>query len=311
MDQTNSVVIDSAPETREERMRLAGHDWTIEQEPIFDGDMNEIPGRKLLRRSDTRHIIEVANDGYGVFPNETGHELFEALSKGAVMDDGTGGTIKDGSFCYLSARLDEPVQIKGDSSLIFPIVVVSWSHGWQAGSVPHSVQARTTNVRPVCQNTVTAGELFAEKAGTNYTFRHTAKVMQRVEEAMKVIRGAREDNGRFVELANELADISITDAQREEFVTTFIPAPATETVLSDRVLDNLSNARDQLRAIFDSPTIDGVHRNSGYGLMTAAVEWLDHERKYRSHATYLTRTLLKDEPFKMRLVPLIREIANA
>jgi hypothetical protein len=34
-------------------------------------------------------------------------------------------------------------------------------------------------------------------------------------------------------------------------------------------------------------------------------------RGYRSHATYLGRTLLKDESLKGKLVPLIREVANA
>jgi hypothetical protein len=37
--------------------------------------------------------------------NVVGHELFEALSKGARLDDGTGGTIKGGAVCYLTARL--------------------------------------------------------------------------------------------------------------------------------------------------------------------------------------------------------------
>lgn len=309
--ETNSLVIDSAPETREERMRLAGHDWEVTEEPIFDGDMNPIPDRKLLRRSDTRRILDVASDGYGTFQNETGHELFEELSKGAVMDDGTGGTIRDGSFCYLSARLDEPIEIKGDPNVSFPYVVVSWSHGWAAGSVPHSVKARSTNVRPVCWNTVTFGEATAQKAGTDYTFRHSSNVKDRVETALKVIRGTREDAANFQELANELAALEITDEQREEFVTRFIPAPATTTVISDRVLDNINAARDKVRDIFDSETIPEAHRNTGYGLLQAGTEYLDHLRGYRSHATYLGRTLLKDEPLKSRLVPMIRELVSA
>jgi phage/plasmid-like protein (TIGR03299 family) len=310
MDQTNSVVIDSAPETRQERMELAGHDWTVSEEPIYDQDGQEIPGRKLLRRSDTRRILEVANDGYGTFQNETGHELFEALSKGAVMDDGTGGTIADGSFCYLSARLDEPIQVKNDPNVTFPYVVVSWSHGWAAGSVPHSIKARSTNIRPVCWNTISFGEASAIRAGTDYTFRHSAKVTDRIQDAIRVIQGTREDAKNFQELANELAEISITDDQREKFVQEFIPAPV-GVVISDRVLDNISEARDKVRGIFDSETIPEAHRNTGYGLLQAGTEYLDHMRRYRTHASYLGRTLMKDEALKGKLVPLIRELASA
>jgi phage/plasmid-like protein (TIGR03299 family) len=305
MDQTNSVVLDSAPETRDERMRLAGHDWEVTEEPVFAGDGLEIPGFKVVRRSDTHKVFNVLKDSFGTVQNDFGHQLFEALSKDSAMDDGTGGTIRDGALCYLSARLNEPIQVKGDDSLIFPYVVCTWAHDGTA-----SVSARSTNIRPVCWNTITWGEAAAIKAGTDYTFRHSAKVTDRITEALKIIQGARENIAKFQELADELAAISITDDQREEFVTRFIPAPATTTVLSDRVLDNLNEARQQVRTIFDSPTIPEQHRNTGYGLMQAGVEWLDHIRGYRSSDTYLKRTLLKDEPFKAKLVPLIREVAG-
>jgi phage/plasmid-like protein (TIGR03299 family) len=306
VNETNSVVLDSAPESRDERMRLAGHDFEVLEEPVFDGSGNEIGTHKILRNSSTRHIFGIMADTYGTVQNSFGHELFEALSKGAVMDDGTGGTIKDGALCYLSARLDEPIQVNGDPNVTFPFVVVSWAHDGSA-----SVSARSTTVRPVCWNTISWGEAVAVKAGTDFTFRHSAKVTDRIETALQIIQGTREQAGKFQELANELAELSITDDQREEFITTFIPAPASTVVLSDRVLDNLNEARSQLRGIFDSPTIPEVHRNTGYGLLQAGTEWLDHLRGYRSSDTYLKRTLLREEPFKAKLIPLIRELANA
>jgi phage/plasmid-like protein (TIGR03299 family) len=310
MEETDSIVLDAAPETRAERMRLAGHDWTVLEEEIFQKSGEAIPGHKLLRRSDTQHILDVTAEGYGTVQNETGHELFEALSKGAVTDDGTGGTIKDGSFCYLSARLDEPITVKNDPNVSFPYVVVSWAYGWKAGSVSHAVKARSTNVRPVCWNTITWGEIAAIKAGTDFTFSHSTNVTERISKAMEVIRGTRENASKFQELANELADLAITDAQREDFVQQLIPAPASTFVISDRVMDNINEARAKVREIFDSETIPETHRNTGYGLLQAGTEYLDHLRGYRSHATYLGRTLLRDEPLKMKLVPLIRELAS-
>lgn len=312
LGETNSVVLDWAPETREERMRLAGHDWSVDEEPIFDGNGVELPGQKLLRRSDTREILDVAKTSYGTIQNDTGHELFEALSKGAVLDDGTGGTTHNGSFCYLSARLDEPIVVKGDKeNATFPYVVVSWSHGWAASSVPHSVQARSTFVRPVCWNTITWGEAAALRAGTNYVFRHSAKIQDRIEKALEVIRGVRREASKFQELADELAELAITDEQRELFVQKFIPAPSSEYVISDRVMDNINEARDKVRAVFSSDTIPEAHRNTGYGLLQAGTEYLDHLRGYRTQATYLGRTLLRDEPLKMKLIPMIRELASA
>jgi len=305
---TNVILLDMAPETRTERIVAAGHGFIVEEEPLYrevgQKEYESVDGWKMLVRSDNQHVLHVARDTYEVVQNVVGHELFEALSEGARLDDGTGGTVKDGAVCYLSARVDEPQRVKGDYSLIYPYVVVLWTHDGSG-----SLQARRTSVRPVCWNTISAGEAQAKRAGRNFVFRHTKNVLERVEQAKQVIAGARAETTAFVELANELADITVTDAMREKFVQDFIPAPPSG-VISDRVLDNILEAREQMSMIFQSDTISPVHRNTGYGLLCAGVEYLDHIRGYRSSDTYLGRTLLRDEPLKRKLVPMIKSLTR-
>lgn len=309
---TNVIMLDTAPERRMERMQLAGQDWTVQEQELYrkvagrdwaDDRFVAVEGSKLLTRSDTDKLLSVQADTYAVVQNVTGHELFEALAGDARLDDQTGGTTHSGARCYLSARLDEPAQITGDTSPIYPYVVIVWSHDGSG-----AVQARMVSVRPVCWNTVSAGELEARRSGRNFTFRHTKNVADRIDDARAVITGAREATSEFVELANELAEIAVSDETREAFVERFIPAPVTTNVISDRVLDNINEARGKVRSIFDSPTIPEAHRNTAYGLVTAGVEYLDHLRGYRSSDTYLGRTLLRDEPLKAKLVPMVREL---
>ena len=57
--------------------------------------------------------------------------------------------------------------------------------------------------------------------------------------------------------------------------------------------------------------IPEMHRNTGLGMMYAGVEYLDHLRGYRNQSTYLGRTLLRDEPLKSRLIPMIKELVAA
>ena len=102
----------------------------------------------------------------------------------------------------------------------------------------------------------------------------------------------------------------MSDELREKFVQTFVPAPVAR-VVSDQVLDNISEARAKVRGIFGSETIPEVHRNTAYGLVQAGVEYLDHLRTYRNRETYLGRTLLRDEPLKAALVPMVRKLVNA
>lgn len=319
---TNVEILDAAPETRSDRLRLAGQDWLVEEQDVFRAVSTEqntientfrqderkyrkLPGWKMLVRSDTQDILHVAQDSYEVIQNVVGHELFEALSKGAVLDDGTGGTIKDGAVCYLTARIDEPQLVIGDDSPIFPYIVVTWSHDGSG-----ALKARKTSVRVVCWNTLSFSEAEALRNGTEFTFRHTKSALERVDEAKRIIDGAREDTNAFIELANELAQIDVTDEQRSEFVELFIPAPATTAVISDRVLDNINEARAKVRGIFDSETIPEAHRNTAYGLVQAGVEYLDHLRGFRNSDTYLGRTLLRDEPLKSKLVPMVRELVQ-
>ena len=315
---TNVVMLDTAPDSRPERMACAGHDFIVEQHRDLQQTYTQarcssrltttvpIEGWNMLTRDDTGDVLHVAKDTYQVVQNDVGHEIFEALSEGARLDDGTGGTVKNGAMCYLSARVDEEYKVNGDNSVIMPYIVVTWTHDGTG-----AFQSRATSVRPVCWNTISAGEMQAKATGRNFTFRHTKNIMDRIEDAKAVIAGARQDTLRFVELGNELAAIAINNQTREQFIEWFVPMPESKFVISDRVIDNILDARTNLRNIFNSPTIPDEHRYTAYGLMQAGIEYLDHIRSYRNHATYLGRTLLRDEPMKKKLVPMIRELVKA
>src|SRR3546814_21012789 len=76
-----------------------------------------------------------------------------------------------------------------------------------------------------------------------------------------------------------LLTMRITDAQREEFIERFVPAPAA-AIVSKRVLTNIETARRDLREIFASETSEGV-KHTAYGLVQGAVEYSQHFRSTR------------------------------
>lgn len=325
MGETNSEVLDDHPDPAKVLI-AAGLDWQVEELELYrrlerEGHVTgigggfpgvtsvtfpRIPGWKLLTRDDTGDVLHVAKDSYGVAQNEVGADIMDALlgADGAVKYE-TGGSIHGGATCYLTARVDEPVVVNGDDSATYPYVVVTWSHDGSA-----ALEARSTNVRVVCWNTLSMSEAESAKTGRRFTFRHTKKILERVDDAKAALSGVRQDRAAFVELANELAAIAVSDDTREKFVTTFIPRPEAE-VISDRVLDNIQNARAKVRGLFAGETIPEAHKNSAYGLVLAGTEYLDHLRGARNNDTYLGRTLLRDEALKKRLVPMVRELVAA
>jgi phage/plasmid-like protein (TIGR03299 family) len=295
---------------REEAMRLAGHDFSVTEVPVFlknedRGTFPKAAGFKGLVNSKTGELFNVARDSYTVVQNDVPWDILDAIVDQPNVRYETAGTLKGGAVCWALAWLDEPTTIKGDDSPIYPYGVVSWAHDGSG-----AIQARATSIRVVCWNTLSASEAQSKRSGRHFTFRHTKNVMARIDEAKRALSGIREEHEAFIELANELAAMPVTDAQREQFVERFIPAPVGQ-VVSDRVLDNISTARAHVRSVFNSPTMPEAHRNTAYGLVQAGVEYLDHLRGVRNSDTYMGRTLLRDEALKKSLVPMVRELVGA
>jgi phage/plasmid-like protein (TIGR03299 family) len=216
----------------------------------------------------------------------------------------TAGVLDEGRSVWCLAMLDEPISLPGDESVTMPYLAITNRH--DGGG---SCALRATAVRIVCANTFRAAEMEGERHGLTFAFRHCRGWRDRMDEARRAVTGARREMARYRQLAAELLDIHVTPRQRELFVTEFIPMPP-DGLVSDRVLANVEEARRALRAIFDSQTTASV-ADTGYGLVQAAGEYLDHVRRARTWETRLNRTLIRPEPLKAKALGLVRDITRA
>lgn len=329
-------VLDEYP-GREEAIVRAGHDFTVVERPflvpttsplseeddlpdryLFDGS-DYFPAdladgwKALIKMSDRGEeepthgqLLHVAKESYGVVQNSVGWDIVDAMIGVEGVRYETGILIGEtGAVCAVLAWLDEPVQIPGDDSEIFPWLNVSWSHDGSS-----AVSCRPTSIRTVCWNTQSAAEALGKRTDTEFTFRHSKNVMARIEDAKMAIRGVRAAHEEYVELARELAEIEVTEKQRELFVSEFIPMPP-EALISERVKGNVEGARAELRSLFASKTVPEAHELTAYGLHLAGGEYLDHIRGYRNESTRFNRSILRREPAKAKMTKLIREVANA
>ncbi len=313
---TNSDYVLGYYPGRPEAERRSGHDFTIVQRPVevVGFKRNHVAeGYKALVRSGSGAILHIAKQTYEVIENSVMYDFAEAL-----LDQGfcyeTGGTMGEGAICYLTLLLNEPVVITGDTSTTLPYAGLSWSHN---GTIANSV--RSTSVRQVCQNTVSASEAEGKRLGTNFTFKHTKNVMTRINEAREAIKGVRANHGVYVKAMEELASIPVTPEQRDLFVSTIIGDErgkdgvpmSLRADTSARVKTNIENERAKVNGIFFSQTMPEAHALTGYGLHLAGVEYFDHLRAHRSQDSYVKRTLLTDNPAKANLNRTIREVVAA
>lgn len=291
---------------RKSMMKLAGHDFTLVEEELFihpEGAVVE--GWKALRREDSGKIISVVKDSYEIIQNEQVWDILDAIVAKPEVKYETAGVLKGGAVIWALARLDEPVQIKGDNARIYPFVNVSSSHDGSG-----SCKAFTTSIRTVCWNTMSAGESEAQQTGLSYRFRHTKNVQDRIEFARASLGLARENLSSFFEMASDLAERGITYQHVKLFVERFIPSPDT-ALISDRVLSNIEAARLQvIHTLNESVTVPEEHRRTAYGLFCAGSEYLDHLRAYRTNETHFNRCIMDNGRSKHALLALARSVSE-
>lgn len=323
------VVLDDYP-SREEAMRLAGHDFDIVAAPFrvelsngmladagqpvsapWPGTPQEVTTRPVTgwtvhMRSDTLEVLHVAKDTFERIPNSVAYEVAELLFDQGFQIE-TGISVDGGKTCALTLKLDEPITITGDDSLVMPYGCLSWAHDGSA-----SLKVRSGTIRQVCANTVAASEAEGKRFGTDFTFRHTKNWRERVEDAKQAVKGVREGLSIYRELAEELAAVRVTPYQRDLFVSEIIGDKAgllsMSPTTSRTVKSNIEKERTKVIGLFDGPTIPEQHKLTGYGLHCAGVEYFDHLRNFRSQETYVRRTLLADNPAKVALAKTIREL---
>lgn len=322
---------------REDAMRIAGHDWDVVTRPIGiigaelgEARFNELPhlattdaGRERRfaakkaegycahLRSDNGFLLHVARDSFERIPNRVAYDVAELLfEQGFVYE--TAGSMDGGRINYITLLLNEPIYIAavGEESRALPYGCLSWAHDGSA-----SLKVRSGTIVQVCQNTVSASEAEGKRLGTDFTFRHTKNVMERIEDAKKAVQGVRENIDVYRVMMEELAAIPVTPEERDLFVSTIIGdrdgVVSKSTTVAPRVKSNIERERAKINTLFFGETIPEEHRLTGYGLFQAGTEYFDHLRNFRSRDSYVKRTLLSDNPAKANLARTIRELAPA
>lgn len=351
---------------REVAFRKAGHDFTVEEfdngdvlEPLSAEDWQVIkmdPSIEVVRHNGAWHRfgnngnkkglrisqlredgsygpvhgnrLEVVNDTYVPVQNDVPWNILDALLEGRYqgkeLNYETGGTLDGGAECFVTAWIDLPFQVKGDDSEVYPYVYATWRHDGLG-----AVHIGGTDVRIVCANTVQMARNQAEKSGHAFTFKHTKNVMSRIEDAkLAIFEGILGAHTAFAELAEELGNIELNEAQVKDFFYRLIPdTPASLT--SERVQNNINEARSLVRSALYSKTVPEAHKATGWGLYNAGVEFFDHLRKPGNAVSelsvggvwrdkngnvpdsYVRRTLYSPDKYKSEhLIPLIYEVAD-
>jgi phage/plasmid-like protein (TIGR03299 family) len=262
---------------------------------------------QAIARDDTGDVLAVPGSGFKAVTHAQMGEVIEAVlesDQGVKFE--TAGSCRGGRQVWALAYLDEPYQIGGDSSPIYPFLAFLNGHDGSA-----ACKLPITDVRVVCWNTWNAAAAQGDRTGAQYVFKHVGDISQHIEDAKDALKQVREDSKATRALFEELAKVPVNDDQVKTFTQLFLPSPADKgDFVSERVAGNIAKARAKFIHLHDEAiTTDGI-RGTAYGLLQASTEYLDHVRGFRSNDTYMGRTLLKPEKLKAEALALIGEITS-
>ena len=316
------TILEGYPTVQEARELV--HPWEPVTEPLYrrsyamdeQGNpteyMEAVEGWQANVRSDNDDLLGITRDTYEPVKNEVMYEIASALegeARGRVMLE-TGGSLNGGAKVWLLMRFHEPLQVnsrgvKKESTTTIPYFTLQNAHDGSA-----SFRGQATMTRIVCQNTAHMADMDARARGTEFTFRHSKNVHDRIEEARKALAGWQNSVEEYQRFSEHLLNVPVTWAQAVEFRERFFPEPMGD-VITDRVRNNIHEARDVWTDFYhDSDTSDGIE-GTAYGLLHASVEYLNHARKAHTQETRFRRTFLDRDRLTQDATKLVLEVAGA
>lgn len=230
----------------EEALKASHADYRVELRPImpivndmamFEGlniegeevENNLIQGFKATMRMDTKKVLGIVSDTYGVVQNEDAFRFIDTLCSGKDSDRKDNpsiescGVLGGGERVFITCKFPEDIILNAKiDDRIERYLVFTTSHDGTG-----AVRCVITNIRVVCNNTL---NLALYNNSGRFSFRHTANVMSRLdltnEEnaqfAYKALNLEREYNDYFKAELERLRSLQITKKQVMDMVANVV-----------------------------------------------------------------------------------------
>lgn len=184
-------------------MNQAGMNFNIEQTPVFDPEGEEIPNKKLLRRTDNGHILGLVGSKYTSVDTRTMLEPFHDLVNLHDAKYESAGVLGGGKKCWVSATLPSSFSVPGRlGDQIQQRIVSLINHDGLGGNAYFSLAHRI-----VCNNQI---RLLTKSAGeSQFSMRHTKNWQTQFEKASSGFKQAIDAMVNFEETVKLLSGISM------------------------------------------------------------------------------------------------------
>jgi len=280
--------------TAEDALRIARLDWTVNktEDPIHstvltgDGVARIVLDDKYLTYrnhpvTDQPEALGVVGSAYTPFQNTEAFAFLSSVAdeSGAVFE--TAGSLDGGKRVFVTMKMPETLMIGGVDAVDLNLIA------WNSHDGTSAFGAAITPVRVVCQNTLTIG---LAQAVSRVTFRHTASIKGRVQQAREALALSFRVSEEFQREAENLINTTMMTPEFVRFVDDLLPINAQST---ERVQDNVDRQRAEVKALWNAPTQANV-AGTRWAAYNAVTEWADWARGVRGGDEGRARRTLLD-----------------
>ena len=263
------TIVETAPNSAD-ALRLAGLDWEIVSQPIFDAAGREIHGYHANVRSSDNSVLGIVGSRYTIVQNKDAFDFTDALLGDGVTYE-TAGSLRNGRTIWLLAKMPERT-VAGDK--FDPYLCFCNTHDGSG-----AVRACMTPIRVVCNNTLNLALSGAKRA---WSTPHRGNVQAKLEEARQTLLLADEYMRKLDEQADKLANEKMTDGEVKKALDTMFAVPADAT---ERIKNTAEQAKDEIIVCMMRPDV-AQFLNTKWGFLNAVSDYVGHSAPVRQTKRY-------------------------
>lgn len=259
-----------------EALEAARLNWRVEQEPVYDGDMTEIPSYQLNRRSDTREVLGVVAKGWQPVQNDRLLEIAEALVQ---VDDcdfrpviETAGSLRGGRIVWAMVKIGAREFV---DSAHHTYLLLSNGH-----TDKRALRGTLTDVRVVCANTLG----FAEASASQLFVTHARGVDARLNTALETLGWANAATRATFVIYDALAKAPVAEEKARDTFRSLVAGNAESLTKAQ------TETLDEMTELFRGGR--GNAGRSAFGVLNAVTDWADHRKGYRQNDGWLERRFI-------------------
>jgi len=194
--------------TSDQAIIMAGLDWQANTKPLFLDNGIQAPANAVVR-SDNDAILGVVGKDYVPLQNINAFKFFDSFIESNQAQYETAGSLRDGKRVWVLAKINADVDVVKGNDILERYVLLSNSHDGTT-----AVRAGFTNIRVVCQNTLSLSHSSANSRLIRV--RHGKNVLDNLDKVAEIMNLANREFEATLEQYKFLANkqINLTDLEK-------------------------------------------------------------------------------------------------